>query len=130
MGPVFHSWIAGALVKACATAGALFGWLGIGVLAWGGVRALARLLRGSLAGSDSYAKARLDLGRNLALSLEFLVAKDVLDSIVEPTWDELGKLAATIALRTVIQLSLTRELREVEAHDLGRPLAEAKARPT
>lgn len=100
------------LARACAAASGVFGWLGIGFLAWGGARAVVLALRGSLRG-DSHAAARLDLGRHLALSLEFLVAKDVLDSIVEPTWDELGKLAAVVALRTVIQLSLSRELREV-----------------
>jgi uncharacterized membrane protein len=104
--------IASLLAKVCAAASSIFGALGIGFLGWGGARAVILALRGSLRG-DSHAAARLDLGRHLALSLEFLVAKDVLDSIVEPTWDELGKLAALVALRTVIQFSLSRELREV-----------------
>ena len=109
-----HTLISGTLANACATAGGLFGWLGVGMLAWGGLRALGRVARG-LFRDGSHVDARLDLGRHLVLSLEFLVAKDVLDSIVEPTWDELGKLAAIVVLRTVIQLSLVRELREVAA---------------
>jgi uncharacterized membrane protein len=109
-----HTLVAGSLAKACATAGGLFGWLGVGMLVWGGMRALSRVARG-LFRDASHVDARLDLGRHLALSLEFLVAKDVLDSIVEPTWDGLGKLAAIVLLRTAIQWSLARELREVAA---------------
>jgi uncharacterized membrane protein len=109
-----HSLVSGALATACASAGACFGWLGVGALSWGGARAVTRLLRNALR-EQSHAGMRLELGRYLALSLEFLVAKDVLDSMIEPSWDQLGKLAAIVLLRTAIQYSLSRELREVAA---------------
>jgi uncharacterized membrane protein len=112
MESALHAAVAGTLTSACELAGALFGWLGIGVLAWGGLRALFGVGLGALR-RESYARTRLDLGTHLALSLEFLVAKDVLDSIVAPTWDGLSKLAAIVALRTAIQFSLSRELREL-----------------
>jgi uncharacterized membrane protein len=35
--------------------------------------------------------------------------------MIEPSWDQLGKLAAIVLLRTAIQYSLSRELREVAA---------------
>jgi uncharacterized membrane protein len=46
--------------------------------------------------------------------LEFLVGKDIVESIVHPTWDDLGKLGAIIILRTVVTIFLSRELKEVE----------------
>ncbi|PIR49316.1 hypothetical protein COU79_05570 [Candidatus Peregrinibacteria bacterium CG10_big_fil_rev_8_21_14_0_10_54_7] len=57
---------------------------------------------------------RIELGKHLALGLEFLVGKDIVESIVHPTWNDLGKLGAIIALRTVVTVFLSRELKEVE----------------
>jgi uncharacterized membrane protein len=103
------------LARVCAGAGAIFGYLGIGTLLWGALRSLLLVIQ-STRRHDAYVAARVQLGKHLALSLEFLVAKDIVDSLVEPSWDELGKLAAIVALRTVIQLALARELRELTAH--------------
>ena len=49
--------------------------------------------------SDS---VRLALGRSLALSLEFLLGADILRTAVEPSWDEIGRLAAIAAIRTAL----------------------------
>lgn len=48
------------------------------------------------------------------MGLEFLVGKDIIESVVHPTWDDLGKLGAIIILRTVVTIFLSRELKEVE----------------
>lgn len=53
---------------------------------------------------------RLGLGRWLALALEFLVAADILSTAVAPTWDEIGKLAAIVLLRTALNFFLEREI--------------------
>lgn len=53
---------------------------------------------------------RLRLGRWLALALEFLLAADILRTAVAPTWDEIGKLAAIVVLRTVLNYFLQREI--------------------
>jgi len=53
---------------------------------------------------------RLDLGRSLALSLEFLLGADILRTAVEPTWDEIARLAAIAAIRTALNYFLQREL--------------------
>jgi len=42
---------------------------------------------------------RLGLGRSLALSLEFLLGADILRTAVEPSWDEIGRLAAIATIR-------------------------------
>ena len=54
---------------------------------------------------------RLDLGKSLALSLEFLLAADILRTAVAPTWEEIGKLGAIAALRTLLNYFLERELK-------------------
>jgi uncharacterized membrane protein len=53
---------------------------------------------------------RLGLGRSLALSLEFLLGADILKTAVEPSWDEIGRLAAIAAIRTALNYFLQREI--------------------
>ena len=53
---------------------------------------------------------RLDLGRSLALALELLLGADILRTAVEPTWDEIARLAAIAAIRTALNFFLEREL--------------------
>ncbi len=60
---------------------------------------------------------RLELGKSLALSLEFLLAADILRTAVAPTWEEIGKLAAIAALRTLLNYFLERELKQ--SHERG-----------
>lgn len=60
---------------------------------------------------------RLELGKSLALSLEFLLAADILRTAVAPTWEEIGKLAAIAALRTLLNYFLERELKH--SHEKG-----------
>jgi uncharacterized membrane protein len=57
---------------------------------------------------------RLRLGKSLALALEFLLAADILRTAVAPNWDDIGKLAAIAALRTLLNYFLERELKHVE----------------
>jgi len=54
---------------------------------------------------------RLSLGKSLALALEFLLAADILRTAVTPNWDDIGKLAAIAALRTLLNYFLERELK-------------------
>ncbi len=57
---------------------------------------------------------RLSVGRSLALALEFLLAADILRTAVEPTWEELGRLAAIAAIRTALNFFLQREIAREE----------------
>ena len=61
---------------------------------------------------------RLQLGRSLALALEFLLGADILRTAVEPSWEEIGRLAAIAAIRTALNYFLQREI-ELEARSAG-----------
>ena len=87
---------------------------GIGVLivAVAVVLATVRFVTGLVARrrtlpSDS---VRLALGRSLALALEFLLGADILRTAVEPSWDEIGRLAAIATIRTALNYFLQREI--------------------
>lgn len=60
------------------------------------------------------AMIRARFGSSLAIVLELLLAADILQTAVAPTWDEIGKLAAIAAIRTALNYFLERELREIE----------------
>jgi uncharacterized membrane protein len=55
---------------------------------------------------------RQKLGSYLILGLEFFIAADIIRTITRPDWNEIGMLAAIIALRTVLSYFLGMELRE------------------
>jgi uncharacterized membrane protein len=63
---------------------------------------------------DAKEDVRLRLGRWLALALEFLLAADILETAVAPTWEEIGQLAAIAALRTALNFFLQREIDAAE----------------
>ena len=56
-------------------------------------------------------EVRLDLGRWLALALEFTLAADIVRTAVAPSWDDIGKLAAIAVLRTGLNHFLGKELK-------------------
>lgn len=57
---------------------------------------------------------RVKFGSILTLSLELLLAADILRTAVAPSWDEIGKLAAIAAIRTALNFFLERELTQME----------------
>ena len=48
--------------------------------------------------------------RWLMVGLEFLVAADLVSTVVSPTWDELGRLATIAGIRTLLGYFLGRDL--------------------
>ena len=59
-------------------------------------------------------KIRVKLWHYLVLSLEFLVAKDILESIVNPTTQWLITLWAIVVIRTILSYFLNKEIAEVK----------------
>jgi uncharacterized membrane protein len=59
-------------------------------------------------------RIRIQFGSSLALTLELLLAADILATAIAPTWDDIGKLAAIAVLRTALNYFLERELKNNE----------------
>lgn len=66
-------------------------------------------------------EARLRLAERLVVSIEFLIAADILKTVVTPTLEGIGLLAGIIVIRTVLSLSIAYELRRAStpAHPPG-----------
>ncbi len=56
---------------------------------------------------------RHSLGTYLLLGLEFLIAADIVRTVIHPTLKELAVLGIIVLIRTVIGLTLDKELAEV-----------------
>jgi uncharacterized membrane protein len=80
------------------------------------IRALVVYTRNVVSTEQAIDKAyiRLTLGKSLAVVLEFLLAADILRTAVAPTWNDIGKLAAIAALRTLLNYFLEKELNRSE----------------
>ncbi|MGC9347618.1 MAG: DUF1622 domain-containing protein [Anaerolineae bacterium] len=63
---------------------------------------------------------RVKLGKSMVMALEFQVAADILKTGLSPTWQDILRLVAIIAVRTVLNYLLEREL---EALDPSHPIA-------
>ncbi|HYJ51667.1 MAG TPA: DUF1622 domain-containing protein [Allosphingosinicella sp.] len=57
----------------------------------------------------------------IILALEFALAADLIRTIVSPTWDEVGMLAAIGAIRTLLSFFLGRDLEEFKHRDRREP---------
>jgi uncharacterized membrane protein len=68
-------------------------------------------------GSRDYNPIRLTLARYLALALEFQVGADILSTAVSPSWDQIGKLAAIVFIRTALNYFLMHEMREEDRRE-------------
>ncbi|MFK4875031.1 DUF1622 domain-containing protein [Novosphingobium sp. ZW T3_23] len=55
----------------------------------------------------------LSLGRWLVAGLSFQLAADIVETTIAPTWDDIGKLAAIAALRTMLNYFLDRDMEGV-----------------
>jgi uncharacterized membrane protein len=66
-----------------------------------------------------YERVRLQLGRYLALGLEFQLGADILATAVSPTFEEIGKLGAIAAIRTALNYFLAMVLERERARPGG-----------
>lgn len=84
------------------------------IIFFGALRAFVILVMNTLKrrSAESFIAVRLDLGRFLALGLEFQLAADLLRTAVAPSFEEIGKLAAVATIRTALNYFLSREIRE------------------
>jgi uncharacterized membrane protein len=88
----------------------IFYGVGRALLAW-----VVSLVRGPKLVPSS--RVRLDLGRSLALALEFLLAADILETILSPSLEQVTILGAIAIIRTGLNYFLGKEM-DAEAREL------------
>lgn len=87
---------------------------GVAVLLLGALlaaAAFARRLSRNVAFNVAYHGLRADLGRAILLGLELLVIADIIGTVaIQPTFQNLGVLAAIVAIRTLLSFTLELEV--------------------
>ena len=93
------------------------GVLGVLVIVFGVASGLLRFLRSEVLAvrgmnvDEERKRLRHLLGYYLLLGLEFLIAADIIDTLMKPTPQDLIVLGAIIVIRTIISYSLNAELK-------------------
>jgi len=98
--------------------------LGALVVIWGVLEAMIRFLRAKIWTpiQDQIRESeaiRQQLGAHLLLGLEIFIAADIISSVVSPSWDKVGILAAIVAVRTVLSFFLRREVQQTNSTRTG-----------
>lgn len=94
---------------------AIFAYIGIAIMVVWWAKALYLLVYRLLIDHKiPMWKIRVKLGHYLVLALEFLVAKDILESIVNPSYQGLITLWAIVTIRTVLSYFTNKEIAEVK----------------
>lgn len=65
----------------------------------------------------AFQKSRVELGHSFSLALGILIGASILNTAIAPTWEDIGQLAAIIAIRIVLNHFLLRDVRIDEQND-------------
>jgi len=91
-------------------------YFGAIVIFYGGLRAVLGVIKIELLKREfNYNDVRIDFTPKILIGLEFFVAADLIKSILEPSFQQVVILAIIVAIRTVVGLSLNREIKELES---------------
>ena len=63
--------------------------------------------------TNNIRQLRVNFGSYLLLGLEFLIASDILKTVLDPALDELAILGGVVVVRTVLSVFLNKEIREL-----------------
>lgn len=94
----------------------IFEIIAVVVMVWGGVVVVMRLFVSEwrhLQGRGDrveFEKVRVEFGQRIVLAVEFLIAADLIESILNPTLEELMSLGVIVLIRTVLSYFLTQEV--------------------
>ncbi len=88
------------------------GFVGVAVITWGAARASYQLYMYIMYHAFDTDTIRLQFGESILLGLEFMVAADIIWSLIAPDYYNLGLLAIIVAIRSVLSYFLSRELEQ------------------
>ena len=83
--------------------------LALFVISIGLLKGLIIFLRNALSLSTSaktFQESRLQMGYSFSLGLNFLIGGSILKTTITPNWEDIGRLAAIIVIRTVLNYLL------------------------
>jgi uncharacterized membrane protein len=98
------------IIHLCAV---LLGFAGAVLIIYGGFRAIIRVIILELSKpSFSYNQIRREFTDKIVFGLEFLIAGDILATLLSPTQQDLINLAVVVVIRTILGYFLSKEAPE------------------
>jgi uncharacterized membrane protein len=97
----------------------LISYASIGIICYGAAMGLIKFILNEFKRlGNSFAltetvQIKLEFGYYLLLGLEFLIASDIIDTILNPSFEDLGILAGTVVIRTGLSFFLNKEIESV-----------------
>ena len=113
-----HDWLA-PLIPAFETLALVIDLIGIAIILYGFVRALFQFVTTEIrsfktrTGQAECQSIRLTLGTYILLGIEFMIASDIIHTVLSRELGDLIFVAALVAIRTAISYFLGKELEEV-----------------
>lgn len=92
--------------------------IGVGVIVLGAFAAVIGFLMGIFRGSTTASVQkvnlmRMSMGRSIVLGLEFIVAADVVKTVITPDYYALGILASLTVIRTILSYFINLEIQSL-----------------
>lgn len=103
----------------------IISYISIGIICYGAAIGLFHFIKNELnrlgKGFSLHrtVQIKIEVGYYLLLGLEFLIASDIIETIVNPTFQDLGILAGTVVLRTGLSYFLNKEIDDIKADKTG-----------
>ncbi|MBV6627325.1 MAG: DUF1622 domain-containing protein [Rivularia sp. (in: Bacteria)] len=89
--------------------------LALFVISIGLIKGLIIFLRNAFSFSNSakmFQESRLQMGYSFSLGLNFLVGGTILRTTITPSWEDIGRLAVIIVIRTVLNYLLLQNIQK------------------
>ena len=101
------------------------------VIAYGSVAALISVVRVVMLGGSNAEKRLvwMTYAQWLVVGLTFQLAADIVSTTVAPTWDQIGRVAAIAAIRTMLTFFLDRDIEAIRERDEARRRAPTALEP-
>lgn len=103
------------------------GSFGVAIIVWGVILTVYRLLKlefSRVRQNSIYREreaVRHKFATYLLLALEFLIAADIIATVVHPEFEEIAILASTVAIRTVVSYFLEKEIEKFNSSEKMTP---------
>ena len=93
--------------------GGILEFAGAALIVYGGIRAGVKILLLEFGKRDYvYNKIRNEFTSKIVFGLEFLIASDILRTLISPSQQEIINLAVVVVIRTILGYFLQREARD------------------
>ena len=114
------SWILAPVTPALEVIASVIDLIGIAIVLLGFVRALFSFVKNEIGrfrsngGAGCMHQVRIDLGTYILVGIEFMIASDIINTVLKRELADLAFVSALVAIRTAISFFLGRELAEVK----------------